>query len=31
MYLGGLDVESFDGALYQMFKSACNLHLLMLI
>ena len=27
MCIGGLDVESFDGALYKMFKAACHLHI----
>ena len=27
MYIGGLDVESFDGALYEICKAACHLHI----
>ena len=27
MYIGGLDVESFDGDLHEMCKAACHLHI----
>ena len=27
MYLGGLDIDNFDGALYHIFKAACHLQL----